>query len=81
MNEQAEKIELIRDEYIVITIGEYAIFADLMPQDNGEYTGRVYYRQYTKRLEISANSPHGALSMCKQWIADNPIIESDEVQA
>jgi hypothetical protein len=73
-----EIIKFTEDLDLIITIGDYEIYAKLSPYD-GEYTARVYYQIFTKKLEIGEISPALAIKRCKQWIAENTI--ENEVQA
>lgn len=76
-DQTAEKVELVRDEYILITTGELSIYANLIPYADGQYIARVYHRQYTRLFIIGETSPSRAIGACRQWIADNPIVASE----
>jgi len=69
------------DDSLRITLEGYEIVAYLSPH-KGRYLACVYTLGLLRLLaEFDEDSPALAIGKCKQWIAENSIIESDEVQA
>jgi len=81
-NKPYRKIEADDDfSMIFIEIGDYTLIANLAPH-LGVFTASVWYgNEKRARCSFDEDNPALAISRCKKWITDNPIIESDEVQA
>ena len=78
MNKPYDRCDMDDDlSMIFITIGDYVIIALLAPQ-NGLYIADIHPNGAGARLaSFSDTSPALAIGKCKQWIADNQIIENE----